>query len=69
MCMYPSIPYLNGSNTIESWKNFTYYYLLTIRIVVNVIVWEKGRGKQAAGQHSLRVESCGRNVYSVILFN
>ena len=29
---------------------WTHYYLLTGRVVVNVIVWEIGRGKQAAGQ-------------------
>ena len=34
----------------KSWENLTQYYLLTCRIVVNVIVWEIGRRKQAAGQ-------------------
>ena len=38
------------SNTTNSWENLTQYYLLTCRIVVNLIVWEKGRGKEAAGQ-------------------
>ena len=35
---------------LNSWENLTHYYLLTCCIVVNVIVWEIGRGKQAAGQ-------------------
>ena len=34
----------------NSWENFTHYYLFTCCIIVNVIVWEIGRGKQAAGQ-------------------
>ena len=41
------IPWKIRSN---SWENFTHYYLFTCCIVVNVIVWEIGRGKQAAGQ-------------------
>ena len=35
------------SNSLE---NLTHYYLLTCRVVVHIIVWEIGRGKQAAGQ-------------------
>ena len=55
MYMYPSSPHKNSSNTIEkirsnSWENLTQYYLLNFRIVVNIIVWEIGRRKQAAGQ-------------------
>ena len=55
MYMYPSSPHKNSSNTMEkirlnSLENLTQYYLLTCSIVVNVIVWEIGRGKQAAGQ-------------------
>ena len=55
MYMYPSSPHKNSSNTMEkirlnSWENLTQYYLLTCHIVVNVIVWEIGCGKQAAGQ-------------------
>ena len=34
----------------NSWENLTHYYLLTCCIVVNVVVWEIGREKQAAGQ-------------------
>ena len=36
----------------NSWENITTsnYYLLTCCIVVNVVVWEIGREKQAAGQ-------------------
>ena len=34
----------------NNWENLTQYYLLSCRIVVNVIVWEIGWGKQAAGQ-------------------
>ena len=41
------IPWKIRSN---SWENFTHYYLFTCCIIVNVIVWEIGRGKQAAGQ-------------------
>ena len=41
------IPWKIRSN---SWENLIHYYLLTCCIVVNVIVWEIGRGKQAAGQ-------------------
>ena len=41
------IPWKIRSN---SWENLTHYYLLTCCIVVNVKVWEIGRGKQAAGQ-------------------
>ena len=53
MYMYSSSPHKNSSNTMEkirsnSWENLT-WYLLTC-IVENVIVWEIGRGKQAAGQ-------------------
>ena len=53
--MYPSSPHKNSSNTMKkirsnSWENLTQYHLLTCRIVVNLIVWEIGRGKQAAGQ-------------------
>ena len=45
----------NSSNTMEkirlnSWENLTQYFLLTCCIVVNVIVWEIGRWKRAAGQ-------------------
>ena len=70
MYMYPSSLHKNSSNTMEkirsnSWENLTQYYLLTCGILVNIIVWEIGRGKQAA----LRVESCGLNVYRMILFN
>ena len=55
MYLYQSSQYKNSSNTMEkirsnSWENLTQYYLLTCRIVVNVKVWEIGRGKQAAGQ-------------------
>ena len=55
MYMYPSSPHKNNSNTMEkirsnSWENLTQYYLLTCRIVVNIIVWKIGRRKQAAGQ-------------------
>ena len=55
MYMYPSSSHKNNSNSMEkirsnSWENLTQYFLLTCRIVVNVIVWEIGRGKQAAGQ-------------------
>ena len=52
--MYPSSSHKSSSNTMEirsnSWENLTHYYLLTCCIVVNVKVWEIGRGKQAAGQ-------------------
>ena len=53
--MCPSSSHKNSSNTMEKirsncWENLTQYYLLTCRIVVNVIVWEIGREKQAAGQ-------------------
>ena len=41
------IPWKIRSN---SWENFTHYYLFTCCIIVNVIVWEIGQGKQAAGQ-------------------
>ena len=34
----------------NSWENLAHYHLLTCCIVVNVIVWEIGRGKQAVGQ-------------------
>ena len=34
----------------NSWENLTQYYLLTCHIVVNLVVWEIGRGKLAAGQ-------------------
>ena len=58
MYMYPSSQHKNSSNTMEkirsnttnSWENLTQYYLLTCRIIVNLIVWEIGRGKEAAGQ-------------------
>ena len=55
MHMYLSSPHKYSSDTIEkirsnSLENLTQYYLLTCRIVVNVIVWKIGRGKQAAGQ-------------------
>ena len=58
MYMFPSssqktaqIPWKLRSNR---WENFTHYYLLTCCIVVNVKVWEIGRGKLAAGQsHAL----------------
>ena len=54
MYMYPLSSHKNSSNTMEkirsnSWENLTQYYLLTCLIVVNVIVWEIGRRKQAAG--------------------
>ena len=53
--MFPLSPHKNSTNTMEkirlkSWENLTQYYLLTCCIVVNVIVWEIGRWKQAAGQ-------------------
>ena len=42
MYMYPTNPHKNSSNTtgnkIEKFENLTHYYLLTCRIVVNVIV-------------------------------
>ena len=51
MYMYPSSPYKNSSYTMEkirsnSWENLTQ----SCHIVVNLKVWEKGRGKQAAGK-------------------
>ena len=36
----------------NNWENLTQYYLLSCPIVVNVIVWEIGRGKHASGQSS-----------------
>ena len=50
----------NSSNTMEkirsnNWENITQYYLLSCRIVVNVIVWEIGWGKQATGQSRAQV--------------
>ena len=54
MYMYPSSPHetaqIPWKIRLNSRENLTHYYLLTCRIVVNVIVWEIGRGKQAAGQ-------------------
>ena len=46
MYMYPSSQHKNSSNTMEkirsnttnSWENVTQYYLLTCRIIVNLIV-------------------------------
>ena len=43
--MYPS-----SSHKTNSWENLTHNYLLTCCIAVNVVVWEIGREKQAAGQ-------------------
>ena len=44
--------------SLNSWENLTHYYLLTCRIVVNMMLWEIGRGNQAVGQYyALRVEN------------
>ena len=66
---HSKIEYLGEFNSLLLVENLTPYYLLMCRIVVNFIVWEISRGKLAAGNHALRIESCRRNVYRVILFN
>ena len=50
MYMYPSSSHKTAQIPWKSWENLAHYYLLTCCIVVNVIVCEIGRGKQAAGQ-------------------